>query len=68
MIGKKFKNLLSKKYTLIGFVLLAIGTQLGLVGWLIFSVMYPVGVFVVIYPAVVACSFFGGMYVGKQQR
>lgn len=68
MIGQKFKNLLSKKYTLIGFVLLAIGTQLGLVGWLLFSHRHPVGVFVVIYPAVVVCSFFGGMYVGTQRR
>ena len=30
--------------------------------------MYSVGVFLVIYPAVVVSSFFGGMYVGKQQR
>ncbi len=68
MIGKNFKNQLSKKYTLVGFVLLAIGTQLGLVGWLIFSAVYPVGVFVVLYPVVVVCSFFGGMHVGKQQH
>ena len=67
-IGKKLNNLLIEKRTLIGFVLCALGTQLGLVGWLLFFQMYSVGVFVVIYPAVVVCSLFGGMYVGKQQR
>lgn len=61
-------HLLIKNRTIIGFVLCALGTQLGLVGWLLFFNVYSVGVFLVIYPAVVVSSFFGGMYVGKQQR
>ena len=37
LIDKKLNHLLIKKRTIIGFVLCALGTQLGLVGWLLFS-------------------------------
>ena len=54
--------------TIIGFVLLAIGAQLGLVGYLIFGERMRVGSYIILFPAVAIVSFLTGLFIGKLHR
>lgn len=54
--------------TVIGFVLLAIGAQLGLAGYLIFGERIRVSNYIITFPAIAVLSFLTGLFIGKLHR